>query len=798
MKEEQEAQKDYVVKQGAYVSFLKQKAKLDWIREGDENTKIFHQSIKKRRLQNTIHSIQDVRGDTREGLKEIAGAFIDYYKQLLGGYMPRFPIQDQFMGGVRLSADQINVLSLPFTRREVKSAMFSIHGDKAPGPDGFGSFFFRDHWDIVGESIEEAVLDVLNSGKLLKELNHTLLSMIPKSSCPTSVTEFRPISCCNTLYKCITKVLCSRLRMVLPSLISLNQGAFVQDRYIVHNILVCQDLIRHYGRRNNRPSCMIKLDLRKAYDTVEWGFIEEMMTVLGFPDHFIALVMMCVSSPTFSLVINGCSEGFFPSKRGLRHGDPMSPLLFVLCMEYLTRVMNCMTADPVFKFHPRCKGAKLSHMCFADDLILCCHGDIKSVEIILEAFAIFSSSTRLCANKGKTEVYCSGVEENIVKEILNLTGFVRGSLPFKYLGVPISPRRLAKNHCEVLLDKMSSRIRTRSSRHLSFAARSVLVNSVLMAVHSYWAHVFLLPKSVIDGIEKICRSFLWYGTSFSTNPGAIKWEDVCKRKKDGGLGFRNIGLWNIAMLGKHVWAIATKQDNLWIKWVHSIYIKNQDWWDYQPPVDASWSWKRICAVKEDLKHRGLQQQVRSMQKYSASQIYWLLVGEERSVSWSEVVWNRFNIPKHGFCAWLCMAHRLKTKDRMYTMGICKSLTCLLCGRDDENHQHLFFDCQFSRCLLHDIKVWFGITNQATDLHQVIRRFQRSSASRFQRRIFYAAICALIYMIWKYRNDVLWQNQKNSTDVISKQIRQMVVSRIQVLNVKNMRVRDQIWLDSMCN
>ncbi|KAL2904222.1 Holliday junction ATP-dependent DNA helicase RuvB [Bienertia sinuspersici] len=116
MNEEQEAQKDYLAKQAAYVSFLKQKAKLDWVREGDENTKIFHQSIKKRRLQNTIHSILDINGDTREGLKGIADAFLDYYKQLLGDHMPRFPVQAQFMGGTKLSADQIQALSLPFTR----------------------------------------------------------------------------------------------------------------------------------------------------------------------------------------------------------------------------------------------------------------------------------------------------------------------------------------------------------------------------------------------------------------------------------------------------------------------------------------------------------------------------------------------------------------------------------------------------------------------------------------------------------------------------------------------------------
>lgn len=381
-----------------------------------------------------------------------------------------------------------------FTKEDIKRALFSIPNDKSPGIDGYNSFFFKTNWDILGDEVSDAILDFFKTGKLIKELNVTSITLIPKSDCPKGVSDYRPIACSGVIYKCITKLIAFQLNKVLPNIISCNQGAFVSGRSILQNILVCQDIVKIYRKGQLQKCCMMKLDLRKAYDTLEWGFIEEMLYGLNFPEHLTKLIMTCITSPTFTLLINGGTVGFFKSKRGIRQGDPMSPLIFVIAMEYLSRIMKVVGQEEHFHFHSRCRLMQLNQLCFADDLLLFCKGEMDSIKLLLNGFNVFSDTSGLQVNKSKSSVYCCSIDEETQNQIQQVSGFTIGSLPFRYLGVPISTTKLKSRDCEILLEKMTARIKSWSTRHLSFAARCQLINSVLMSIQVYWGQIFLFPK----------------------------------------------------------------------------------------------------------------------------------------------------------------------------------------------------------------------------------------------------------------------------------------------------------------
>uniref|UniRef100_A0A803Q327 Reverse transcriptase zinc-binding domain-containing protein n=1 Tax=Cannabis sativa TaxID=3483 RepID=A0A803Q327_CANSA len=195
-------------------------------------------------------------------------------------------------------------------------------------------------------------------------------------------------------------------------------------------------------------------------------------------------------------------------------------------------------------------------------------------------------------------------------------------MPFTYLGVPICAKRISGNECIALAEKMTARIRTWSSRNLSFAARVVLINSVLMAIHAYWCQMLILPKKVIRQLESICKAFLWKGQACTIGPGLIAWESLCQSKTAGGLGFRKIHEWNQAAMGKYIFAIAQKQDNLWLKWINSVYLKEHELLSYKAPPQSSWTSSVVPASVGPL-----------------------------------------NTPKHSFISWLAIQGRLRTKDR---------------------------------------------------------------------------------------------------------------------------------------
>ncbi|XP_074266168.1 uncharacterized protein LOC141588632 [Silene latifolia] len=284
-------------------------------------------------------------------------------------------------------------LSCSYHKGRGQRCNINIPDEKDTGPDGFSSKFFKDSWYIVVEEVTNVVLNFFESNMLLKQINTTMVGQH------------------------------------LTDLIAQNQGGFIQGRIILENILICQDIIRLYERQAVSPKCLLKMDLQKAYDTIEWDFLDQMLTALNFPIQFKGWIMQCVTTTSYSLNLNGNVFGFFKGQRGLRQGDPLSPLLFTICMEYLSRLLAHTIDNIEFRYHPLCKPMKLTHLMFADDLLLFCKGDAHFIMTLLRTFATFSSFTELHMSKGKSNAYFNGVNEELRQEIIQISGMVEGNPP---------------------------------------------------------------------------------------------------------------------------------------------------------------------------------------------------------------------------------------------------------------------------------------------------------------------------------------------------------------------------------
>ncbi|XP_062100567.1 uncharacterized protein LOC133806486 [Humulus lupulus] len=410
-----------------YESFIRQRSKITWLRFGDENSAYFHACLKQRRVANRITSFIDDLGQIHDNFEYVVSHFIHHFRSIMGSSSSASTDIQQtcFVCGAILNLDQQLGLLKPFKKKDVKAALFHINCVKSPGPDGFSAGFYKFLWKDIGDEISNVILGFFEKGELANEINNTTLSLIPKVENPSKAVDFRLIACSNTLYKCISKMICMRLARVLPVLINQNQGAFVQNRSLAHNIFIFQDLIKGYNRRNISPRCVLKIDLSKAYDTIDWLFLENLLKAFCFPSKFIHRIMLCLRGTTYSLMLNGRIQGKFIRKKGLRQGDAISPLLFVLVMEYLTRLLIQALHHKDFRFHPMCKNLNLVSLCFAEDLVMFLKGNVRSVQILQDGISQFSRAS---------------------------------GLALKYPGIPLHPRKWKAGDCGIIIKKIHLRL----------------------------------------------------------------------------------------------------------------------------------------------------------------------------------------------------------------------------------------------------------------------------------------------------------------------------------------------------
>lgn len=279
------------------------------------------------------------------------------------------PAWTQSITSFRCPLDQSrNMISHP-QPSEIEKTIFKLNPNKSPGPDGLTSGFYKAVWPILGSEVTAGIRSFFFNGFLPYSSNATILTLVPKHSGASAISDYRPIACCNTLYKVISKLLVKRLKPLLPSLILPNQTAFVQGRLLVENTVLASEIVHGYHKDRGPKRITLKIDIAKAFDTLNWDFLFNCLQGLHIPVMFLHWLHACVTSLSFMIGFNGSVHMYFKSSRGLRQGDPLSPYLFVIAMNCLSLMLDKAASEGKYGYHHHCIETKLTHLCFTDDYL---------------------------------------------------------------------------------------------------------------------------------------------------------------------------------------------------------------------------------------------------------------------------------------------------------------------------------------------------------------------------------------------------------------------------------------------
>ncbi|KAL5565698.1 hypothetical protein UlMin_028862 [Ulmus minor] len=548
--------------------YWRQRSKDSWLKCGDRNSKFFHRKASARKIKNSITGLVDINGNWCEEDEGIANIIENYFDSLFSSSYPSSVDFDRVLEGIerKVTPQQNEQMDQAFVAEDVRTAVFQMAPTKSPGADGMSAIFYQKFWPIIGEDITAACLSFVNGGLSLGSINETIITLLPKVKNPTRITEFRPISLCNVIYKIISKMLANRLRRVMGSVISEEQSAFIPGRLITDNAIIGFESLHAIKRRKTKKNYLaLKLDMAKAYDRVEWEFIQRMMTKLGFSGVWINKIMACISSVTYSFQFNGKRFGHLTPSRGLRQGDPLSPYLFLLCGEGLSSLLHRYEQNEVLQ-GLRCgmRGPTISHLLFADD-------------------SLFFLEAKLSA--------CAAV-----KEILRFYEAASGQM-----GLFSSIR-----------DRVWNKLCGWKSKLLSAGGREVLSKAIIQAIPTYAMNLFKLPSSLIKELHRLSAQFWWGGEHGKRKMHWCTWEKLCCHKADGGMGFRDLSLFNKAILAKQAWRIHSQPTSLVARVLQGFYFHRSSFLQVKVNSSSSFIWRSILWGRE-LYKQGLRRKIGSGQ-----------------------------------------------------------------------------------------------------------------------------------------------------------------------------------------
>lgn len=419
------------------------------------------------------------------------------------------------------------------------------------------------------------------------------------------MTDLRPISLCNVLMRILSKVMTNRLKPCLNSIISDKQSAFVEGRLLTDNVVIAYEL-NHYIRRKTQGKVGIaglKVDVSKAYDRLEWCFIENMLNRFGFHQQWIDRIMACVRSVSYSFLHNGEVFGNVNPQRGIRQGDPISPYLYILCAEGLSAIIRRSEQAGLIHGCVVARGApSISHLLFADDCYLFFRAtgiEASNMKGILQRYELMSGQA-INFNKSSVTFSPNTTVENRLQVCARLE-VQEQDRPGKYLGMPMYVGNNKNDVFGFLIDRVTQKLQGWSNKSLSKGGKLVLLKTAAQSISNFWMNLFLIPANIWESIERRMNGFWWGQGQSGRGIRWMAWEKLCVSKYGGGLGVKNLRSFNLAMLAKQGWRILNEENPLVSKLFKARYFPKTDFLNATAGANPSYVWRSILSAQDAIR-----------------------------------------------------------------------------------------------------------------------------------------------------------------------------------------------------
>ncbi|XP_026399288.1 uncharacterized protein LOC113295154 [Papaver somniferum] len=488
---------------------------------------------------------------------------------------------------------------------------------------------------------------------------------------------------------------------------------------IHEQILLASELVNEMSTNRRGGNVGLKLDISQAYDTMSWEFLYRALKKFGFSAKFCNWIMVLLHSTKISIMLNGVPIGYFGVGRGLKQGDPLSPILSILAQDVLSRNIHKLFMENQIQPMVVRNGIHPTHLMFADEIFLFCNGGKKSIENLKALLMEYQVSSGQVVNATKSKCFVDGTSDIRKRQIVAFFQMDLSCFPDKYLGVFLAQGKMKSIHIWHLVEYMHLRLAAWSGKLLNFQARLTLVNHVLSSIPIYNLSIYKWPRKVFEACEKIIRNYLWSGSVEDKKCITLEWDNVCTSKDEGGLGIRKLEDVNKDLLMKLLWKILHCQDE-WAKFFLAKYMdKNGNWITY---YQRSSVWNGIKWVNTEF-NENTRWVVDFLQFFSIEQLPVIREGEDlliwcnsysghftvsdavnkirlhqSKLHWYKKIWHSSVIPSTSANVWKITRGVCATEENLRKKGFQFASRCYICHDGEDSMDHILWKCEFSNRL----------------------------------------------------------------------------------------------------